>query len=160
MKRIKKSNQIIIAIFAVAFIAAGGIFLYKTAYENGKTDGRKNYQTETSELVGSLATAISEKVEDTKNISENFHSLPAEIDQESINAYLEALQKITLKNEAAKEILKSYEDSWTAMKTAYETQDNEKIKSEFENLKAAAEDTSKKLQELYDTNITSALEKL
>ena len=46
------------------------------------------------------------------------------------------------------------------MKTAYETQDNEKIKSEFENLKAAAEDTSKKLQELYDTNITSALEKL
>ena len=160
MKRIKKSNQIIIAIFAVAFIAAGGIFLYKTAYENGKTDGRKNYQTETSELVGSLATAISEKVEDTKNISENLHSLPAEIDQESINAYLEALQKITLKNEATKEILKSYEDSWTAMKTAYETQDNEKIKSEFENLKAAAEDTSKKLQELYDTNITSALEKL
>lgn len=160
MKRIKKSNQIIIAIFAVAFIAAGGIFLYKTAYENGKTDGRKNYQTETSELVRSLATAISEKVEDTKNISENLHSLPAEIDQESINAYLEALQKITLKNEAAKEILKSYEDSWTAMKTAYETQDNEKIKSEFENLKAAAEDTSKKLQELYDTNITSALEKL
>ena len=160
MKRIKKSNQIILAIFAVAFIAAGGIFLYKTAYENGKTDGRKNYQTETSELVGSLATAISEKVEDTKNISENLHSLPAEIDQESINAYLEALQKITLKNEATKEILKSYEDSWTAMKTAYETQDNEKIKSEFENLKAAAEDTSKKLQELYDTNITSALEKL
>ena len=160
MKRIRKSNQIIIAIFAVAFIAAGGIFLYKTAYENGKTDGRKNYQTETSELVGSLATAISEKVEDTKNISENLHSLPAEIDQESVNAYLEALQKITLKNEAAKEILKSYEDSWTAMKTAYETQDNEKIKSEFENLKVAAEDTSKKLQELYDTNIASALEKL
>ena len=162
MKRIRKINpsKIIITIFAVAFVIAGGIFLYKTAYENGKTDGRKNYETETSELVKNLATAISEKVEDSKSISENLGNVPAEIDQDSINAALESIQKITVKNENAKAILKSLEDAWQALKTTYESGDNDKIKSEFENLKASAEETAKKLQELYDGNITSALEKL
>ena len=162
MKRIRKINpsKIIIAIFAVAFVIAGGIFLYKTAYENGKTDGRKNYETETSELVKNLATAVSEKVEDAKSISENLSSIPAEVDQDSINAALESIQKITVKNENAKAILKSLEDAWQALKTTYESGDNDKIKSEFENLKSSAEETAKKLQELYDGNITSALEKL
>lgn len=162
MKRIRKINpsKIIITIFVVAFIIAGGIFLYKTAYENGKTDGRKNYETETSELVKNLATAVSEKVEDAKSISENLSSVPAEVDQDSINSALESIQKITVKNENAKAILKSLEDAWQALKTTYESGDNDKIKSEFENLKASAEETAKKLQELYDGNITSALEKL
>lgn len=162
MKRIRKINpsKIIITIFAVAFVIAGGVFLYKTAYENGKTDGRKNYETETSELVKNLATAVSEKVEDLESISENLSSVPAEVDQDSINSALESIQKITVKNENAKAILKSLEDAWQALKTTYESGDNDKIKSEFENLKASAEETAKKLQELYDGNITSALEKL
>ena len=158
-KRIKQSNKIII-ILAIAFVVTGGIFLYKFAYEKGKTDGRKNYETETSELVKNLATAVSEKVEDSKSISENLGSVPAEIDQDSINAALESIQKITVKNENAKAILKSLEDAWQALKTTYESGDNDKIKSEFENLKSSAEETAKKLQELYDGNITSALEKL
>ena len=163
MKKIIKkvnSSKIIIVIFAVAFIAAGGAFLYRTAYENGKADGRKNYESETSELVKNLATAISEKVEDTKAISENLNNLPSEVNQDSINTYIESIGKITLKNEEAKSIMKSYEESWQALKTTYETGDNDKIKNEFENLKSSAEDTAKKLQELYDSRITSALEKL
>ncbi|MDO4889592.1 MAG: hypothetical protein Q4A25_02800 [Candidatus Saccharibacteria bacterium] len=162
MKRIRKinSSKTILTIFAVAFIIAGGIFLYKTAYENGKADGRKNYESETSELVKNLANAISEKVEDLGNISENLNSIPTELDQDSINTTLESIKKITVKNEDAKTILKSYEDSWQALKTTYDTGDNEKIKSEFENLKASAGETTKKLQELYDSRITSALEKL
>ena len=158
-KRIKKSNKIII-ILAIAFVATGGIFLYKFAYEKGKTDGRQNYESETSDLVKNLATAVSEKVEDSKNIAENLSSLPSEIDQDAINSYLEALGKIELKNETAKTILKSYEDAWQALKTTYETGDNEKIKTEFETLKNTAKETAEKLQTLYDENITSALEKL
>lgn len=161
-RRIKKTNlsKIIIIIFAVAFIAAGGIFLYKTAYENGKTDGRKNYESETSDLVKNLATAVSEKTEDLKNISENLDSVPSEINQDAINSYLESLGKIELKNEDARTILNSFKDAWQAMKTTYETGDNDKIKTEFETLKNTAKETTEKLQTLYDGNITSALEKL
>ena len=158
-RRIKKSNKIII-ILAIAFVATGGIFLYKFAYEKGKTDGRQNYESETSDLVKNLATAVSEKAEDSKNIAENLSSLPSEINQDAINSHLEALGKIELKNETAKTILKSYEDAWQALKTTYETGDTEKIKTEFETLKNTAKETAEKLQTLYDENITSALEKL
>ncbi|MBR3365531.1 hypothetical protein IKG48_00160 [Candidatus Saccharibacteria bacterium] len=158
-KRTKKLNKIII-ILAVAFVATGGIFLYKFAYEKGKTDGRQNYESETSILVKNLATAVSEKVEDSKNISENLNNVPSELDQDSINSQIEALGKIELKNETAKTILNSLKDAWQALKTTYEAGDNDKIKTEFENLKSTAKETAEKLQTLYDENITSALEKL
>lgn len=161
-KRTRKTNlsKIIIGVFALAFIVAGGIFLYKTAYEKGKTDGRKNYESETSDLIKNLATAVSEKVEDSKNISENLGDIPSELDQDSINKQIEALDKIELKNETAKTILNSFKDAWQALKTIYETGDNDKIKTEFETLKNTAKETTEKLQALYDENITSALEKL
>lgn len=161
-KRTRKTNlsKIIIGVFALAFIVAGGIFLYKFAYEKGKTDGRKNYESETSDLVKNLATAVSEKVEDSKNISEKLGSIPSEVDQDSINSQIEALDKIELKNEQGKTILDSLKDAWQALKTTYETGDNDKIKSEFETLKNTAKETAEKLQALYDENITSALEKL
>lgn len=161
-KRIRKTNlsKIIIGIFALAFIVAGGIFLYKTAYEKGKTDERKNYESETSDLIKNLATAVSEKVEDSKNISENLGNIPSELDQDSINKQIEALDKIELKNETAKTILNSFKDAWQALKTIYKTGDNDKIKTEFETLKNTAKETTEKLQALYDENITSALEKL
>ncbi len=161
-KRTRKTNlsKIIIGVFALAFIVAGGIFLYKFAYEKGKTDGRKNYESETSDLVKNLATAVSEKVEDLKNISEKLGSIPSEVDQDSINSQIEALDKIELKNEQGKTILDSLKDAWQALKTTYETGDNDKIKSEFETLKNTAKETAEKLQTLYDENITSALEKL
>lgn len=155
----KKSNRILI-IFAVAFVIAGGIFLYKSAYDKGKADGRENYESETSDLVKNLATAVSEKTEDSKSLSENLENLPSELNQDSIDEYLETLGKIELKNEEAKNILKSYEDAWQAMKTTYETGDNDKIKSEYETLKNTAAETAEKLQTLYDNNIASALEKL
>ena len=161
-RRIKKANlsKTIIIVFAVAFVATGGIFLYKTAYENGKVDGRKNYESETSDLVKNLATAVSEKSSDFATIQNNLNNLPSEINEEAIGTYLETLGKIELKNESAKTILKSYEDAWQALKTTYGTGDNEKIKTEFETLKNTAKETAEKFQSLYDGNITSALEKL
>lgn len=161
-KRIKKSNapKMIIGILAVAFIVAGGVFLYKTAYENGKKDGRKNYETETTEFIQNLAKAISEKSHDFAEIQTNLSKLPDEINAETIDAYLETLGKIELQNEEAKNSLKSYADSWQAMKTTYSTGDNDKIKSEFETLKSSATEIAEKLQNLYNENIKSALEKL
>lgn len=161
-RRTKKTNvsRIIMGVFALAFIVAGGVFLYKTAYENGKADGRRNYESETSDLVKNLAVAVSEKVEDTKNISENLSELPSEVNQDSINGYLEAFDKIELRNEEAKNVLSSLKDAWQAMKTTYETGDNEKIKAEFETLKDTVKETTERLQTLYDEQITSALEKL
>lgn len=161
-KRIRKTNlpKIILGIFALAFIVAGGFFLYKTAYEKGREDGRKNYESETADLVKNLATAVSEKAEDSKTLTEGLSNLPAEANQESITSYLDALGNIELKNTAAKDLLKSYQDAWQALKTTYETGDNEKIKSEFETLKNTAKETAEKLQALYDNNIATALEKL
>ena len=158
-RRVKKSNKILI-IFLVAFVIAGGIFLYKFAYDKGKTDGRKNYESETSDLVKNLATAVSEKSSDLAIIQTALNSLPSELDEASINTYIEALGKIELKNAEAKTLLKSYEDAWQAMKTTYATGDNDKIKTEYETLKNTAKETAEKLQSLYDGNITSALEKL
>ena len=155
-----KSSKIILVIFAVAFVVAGGIFLYKTAYEKGKTDGRKNYESETAALVKNLATAVSEKTSDFSEIQKTLGNLPAELTEEAINDYLEALEKVQLKNAEAKEILNSYQDSWQSLKTVYESKDNEKIQSEFETLKSETEKTAEKLQSLYDGNISSALEKL
>lgn len=161
-KRVRKTNlsKIILVLFAIAFIVAGGVFLYKTAYEKGKTDGRKNYESETSALVKDLATAVSEKSSDFEAIQSNLNHLPSELNEESINEYLDTLSKIELKNAEARTILESYKDAWQAMKTTYETGDNDKIKTEYETLKNTADKTAEKLQALYDGNISTALEKL
>ena len=161
-KRVRKikSSKIILIIFAMAFIIAGGFFLYKTAYEKGKTDGRKNYESETAGLVKNLATAVSEKSSDFSEIQKTLGSLPSELAEDTINSYLESLEKIQLKNAEAKEILAEYKNSWQSMKTIYETKDNEKIQTEFETLKSEAAKTAEKLQTLYDDDISSALEKL
>ena len=161
-KRVRKikASKIILGIFILAFIIAGGVFLYKFAYEKGKEDGRKNYESETAGLVKNLATAVSEKSSDFNEIQKALGTLPAELTEESINSYIESLDKVQIKNNEAKEILAEYKNSWQSMKTVYATKDNEKIKAEFETLKSEAEKTAEKLQTLYNNNISSALEKL
>ena len=64
-------SLIIISVFILAFIIAGGVFLYKFAYEKGKEDGRKNYESETAGLVKELATDVSEKSSDFNEIQNN-----------------------------------------------------------------------------------------
>ena len=159
MEKRTKKPKLIINVIILAVVALGACLIGKFAYDKGKEDGRNTYEAEVSESIGGLANAIVEKSDDIKAL-QSLESLPSEINEESIDAYLEALAKIDLKNAEAKETLKNYQDAWQALKTTYATEDNDKIKTEYETLKSTAEETVQKLQTLYDQNISSALEKL
>ncbi|MBQ9016915.1 hypothetical protein IJ103_01535 [Candidatus Saccharibacteria bacterium] len=159
MEKRTKKPKLIINVIILAVVALGACLIGKFAYDKGKEDGRNTYEAEASESINGLADAVVERSNDIKQL-QILESAPSELNEEFIDAYLEALEKIELKNVEAREILKNYQDAWQAMKTTYATGDNEKIKTEFETLKNTAEETAEKLQNLYDGNISSALEKL
>ena len=158
MKKVKIG---IIGFVITAAVVAGFCVATHNAYWKGHADGKAELTGEVSGNLSALGKAISEKSAVAKVLEDDL-SFPAELDADSISKYLEKLGKIVdeTADEEVKEILKSFQDSWTAFQTAYDSEDNEKIKSEYETLQSVAGETAEKLQKLYDGRIAEELEKL
>lgn len=149
--------KIILGIMLVVFLSIGGICLYKIAHDNGRAE----VLSEKGENLTAVGKAVAEKANETKKLAENL-AVTEPLDTDGIENYLAGLSKIIseTENAEAKKLLEEYFAKWESFKTVYASEDNEKIQAEFAGLKAAANETAEKLQKVYDTQITEALEKL
>lgn len=161
MKKFGKKIKIALSIFAVVAIVVMGICLYKIAYDKGLEAG-KNEQTSTdSGKIENLSRAMSEKSDGMKKITEELQ-IEEELNTDSIKEYLEKLEKFISEtsDEGVKSALEEYKGKWQEFQEVYASEDNEKIKEGFVNLKTASKDAAEKIKQAYDENIKNAFEDL
>ena len=165
MARNTKSKNLkayIIASVAALIIATLVFFGIKLAYDRGVADGRADYESETSELLSSLGTAISEKSDFVKNSSSTLTDVPTEINEEGINTYIKNLTTLrdSTNTESVKSALNNYIAKWQEFKDTYASENNDAITEAFNELKTTTETLSTEIRQLYDAKITEALKKL
>ena len=159
----KKTLSIII-IVSIALIGVGvGMYFGGNAiYDAGVSDGRTEMSEEVSENVKNLGTAVSEKEFFRKELSNVLSDIPAELNTEGIDEYIEKLNELIDKVEIedVKSSLQEYLDKWQAFKETYASKNNNEISDKFNELKTTATDTAKNLKSLYDDKIREAIENL
>ncbi len=160
-----KSNPIlrwVIIIVLVILIAVATFFGVNAAYNKGVQTGRENYEKETAELLSTLGTAISEKTTFNQNAKEILKDVPAEINKEGIDKYIDNLVTLanTTKTEEIKNIINDYIAKWQSFKEVYLSEDNDAISEAFNNLKTEAGSTATKIREAFDAKISDALNNL
>ncbi|MBR3220321.1 hypothetical protein IKF76_00420 [Candidatus Saccharibacteria bacterium] len=163
-RKIKITPRAIVSAVAIILVIAGlslGILLrFQYEYHRGYDAGVEAERNSTTEQLSQLANDINAK----ENLAKQLSALPipTELDAEGIDNYISALNAIvesTVSTEA-KELLGTYLENWQKFKETYDTEDNSAIEEQFNQLKSLAEETSTKLQQALDQNITSSLEKL
>jgi flagellar basal body-associated protein FliL len=160
-----KSNSIlrwIIIIVLVIGVAIATFFGVNAAYNKGVQTGREDYEKETTELLSNLGTAISEKTNFNQNAKNILKDVPAEINEEGIDTYINNLITLadTTKTEEIKNIINEYIVKWQSFKDVYLSEDNDAISEAFNNLKTEAGSTATKIREAFDAKISDALNNL
>ncbi len=160
-----KSNSIlrwIIIVVLVALVAVATFFGVNAAYNKGVQIGRENYEKETTEILSALGTAISEKTNFNQNAKDILKDVPTEVNEEGIDKYINNL--ITLANtvniEEIKNIINEYITKWQNFKDVYLSEDNDAISEAFNTLKTEADSVTTKVREVFDANISEALNNL
>lgn len=165
MKKDKVSHKTrIYIVFSVVVLIVISIacFCIHSAYRKGVSDGRADYEKEAAELLSTLGNAISEKTEFNKNASLVLKDVPAEIEEEGINTYINNLTTLenSTRTESAKKLLSSFIEKWRSFKDVYASEDNSTITDAFNELKTSSATLTEKIREAYDDQISTALRSL
>ena len=142
-----------------------GVGLYfggNAIYNAGINDGREAMSEEVSENVNALGVAVAEKEAFRKELSSTLSEIPAELNTEGIDEYIEKLNELIGKVEVedVKTALKDYLGKWQAFKETYASENNNEIGEKFNELRITAADTAKNLKSLYDDMIRKAIDNL
>ena len=158
----KTISIIIIAIVAITAVGVGLYFGGNAIYNAGINDGRETMSEEVSENVNALGVAVAEKEAFRKELSSTLSEIPAELNTEGIDEYIEKLNELIGKVEIedVKTALKDYLGKWQTFKETYASENNNEIGEKFNELKIAATDTAKNLKSLYDDMIRKAIDNL
>lgn len=158
----KTISIIIIAIVAIIVAGAGLYFGGNAIYDAGINDGRNAMSDEVSENVKNLGATVAEKESFRNELENTLSGMPAELNTEGIDKYIEKLNELIDKVEIEdiKNTLKEYLSKWQAFKETYASENNDEISEKFNGLKATATDTAKNLKTLYDNKIRKAIERL
>lgn len=158
----KKAIKIIGGAVILAGVGVGVFFGARAIYDSGIRDGRALESNEVSENVKNLGAAVSEKETFKSNLISTLSEIPAELNSEGIDSYIEKLNNLIneTETESVKNTLNEYLNNWKSFKDVYAGENNNEISEKFNELKISANDTAAKIKSLYDTAIQEAIEKL
>ncbi len=157
-----KRIMIPVAVVLTAGTLVGAFFGVQTVYQSGIKKGKEEAFNETKTNVENLGLAMNEKNDFQKRINEVLGNTPAEVNTESIAAYIDGLESVVneTKNESVKETLANYLNKWREFQKTYESKDNNAITAAFNDLKTTAIDTATSIKTLYDQAIVDAIDNL
>ncbi len=139
-----------------------GFFGGKAIYNNGVMNGRRAESDEMTDKLKALGNAVFEKENFQKTVNKVFSDFPTEVDSEGIDSYIEKLSGLIdgLSTEKVKTVLEEYLNKWQEFKDVYDSEDNNEITENFDELKAQAKELSTKIKTLFDESIKESLEEL
>ncbi|MBQ3474535.1 hypothetical protein IJH24_03920 [Candidatus Saccharibacteria bacterium] len=158
----KKIILIISSIIIVAVLGLVAFFGGRTIYDTGVNDGKQDEANSISDKLKALGSAVFEKENFQKELNKIFSDLPSEIDDEGIDSYIEKLTSLIdgISTEKVKSLLKEYLSKWENFKEVYDSEDNNEITENFNQLKTKAEELSDEVKTLFDESIEESLEEL
>ena len=158
----KKIILIISSIIIVAVLGLVAFFGGRTIYDTGVNDGKQDEANSISDKLKALGSAVFEKENFQKELNKIFSDLPSEIDDEGIDSYIEKLTSLIdgISTEKVKSLLKEYLSKWENFKEVYDSEDNNKITENFNQLKTKAEELSDEVKTLFDESIEESPEEL
>lgn len=158
----KKIILIITSVIMVIALGFATFFGVRAIYDNGVMVGRQEEADENSEKLKALGNAISEKEAFQKELNKLFTDLPSEVNEEDINTYIKKLTELISKvsTEKVKALLEEYLNKWQNFKEVYDSEDNNEIDVNFNQLKVQTEELSNEIKTLFDQTIEDSLESL
>lgn len=161
-KKMKKPILIIGGAIIVVALGVAGFFGGKAIYNNGVMNGRRAESDEMTDKLKALGNAVFEKENFQKTVNKVFSDFPTEVDSEGIDSYIEKLSGLIdgLSTEKVKTVLEEYLNKWQEFKDVYDSEDNNEITENFDELKAQAKELSTKIKTLFDESIKESLEEL
>ena len=157
-----RTIKIISGILIILLVGIGAFFGAKQIYHSGLDDGRQAESEAISEKLKMLGNAVSEKEAFKNKLNDIFIESPSEIDESSIDSYIENLSKLiaSVSVEDVKTLLNDYLGEWQDFKDAYLGQDNGEISEKFNQLKVKNQELSSQIKTVFDNSIKSAIDNL
>lgn len=153
---------VLIILIIVALLGFGFFETYKTAKNQGYSEGYEARKTETDANLNKIAELLSEKLSLQEKSKELFSDDISKLNSETIEVYINNVDSLkqSATDESAKKSLHELTEALNEFRAVYETKDNSAIEEKFEELKTKIQSSMDALNEVYNSQIRLALENL